>query len=109
MSHKAKNKRALKVIYSDIENAVEQKKYATLKALLLEWASHKTEKKVSNSDEFSCCFTELTEVMNTIDKQLYSPNSIIVWDFAELLSLLKQQQVPKAEKDINTELESLYR
>ncbi|EGG93797.1 BatD [gamma proteobacterium IMCC1989] len=108
-SHKAKNKRALKVIYSDIENAVEQKKYATLKALLLEWASHKTEKKVSNSDEFCHYFTELSEVMSTIDKQLYSPNSIIVWDFTELLSLLKQQQVPKADKDINTELESLYR
>jgi hypothetical protein len=109
LSNKTKNKRALKAIYSDIDNAVKNKQYTTLKALLLEWASHKTEEDVTNNDEFCHYFTELSEVMSTIDKQLYSPNSIIVWDFTELLSLLKQQQVPKADKDINTELESLYR
>jgi hypothetical protein len=104
----AKNKRSLKIIYSDIESAVENKQYVALKALLLEWARHKTKENVTNSDEFYRYFTELSEVMSTIDKQLYSPNSIVVWDFAELLNLLKQQKAPKTETANNAELEGLY-
>ena len=108
LSNKTKNKRALKAIYSDIDNAVKNKQYTTLKALLLEWASHKTEEDVTNSDDFCHFFTELSEVMNTIDKQLYSPNSIVVWDFAELLNLLKKQEHSQIANNDTSALQPLH-
>jgi hypothetical protein len=90
-SHENK-KRSLKVVYNDIEHAVEKKQYPTIKVLLLEWASHKTEKKVNNSDELIGYFTELAVVVKAVDKQLYSPHAINVCDFSQLVSMLQKQE-----------------
>jgi hypothetical protein len=100
--------RAINGIYKELEQRIEQQQWQAVKALVLEWASAKSQYAVNNSDEFINAFPDLAQAMQMLDKQLYSP-AIVVWDFAELLSLLKQQQSRKPEKDIDTGLESLYR
>jgi len=111
-NHKRKRKntktRAINGIYKELEQTIEQQQWQTVKALVLEWASAKSQYAVNNSDEFINAFPDLAQAMQMLDKQLYSP-AIVVWDFAELLSLLKQQQSLKPEKGIDTELKSLYR
>ncbi|MFT6102641.1 MAG: hypothetical protein ACJA2B_001084 [Candidatus Endobugula sp.] len=100
--------RAINDIYKELEQAIEQQQWQTVKALVLEWASAKSQYAVNNSDEFINAFPDLAQAMQMLDKQLYSP-AIVVWDFVELLGLLKQQQTPKTEKNVDTGLENLYR
>lgn len=107
MSHSTK-KRALNTIYNELEQAIEQQQWRTVKALVLEWASVKNQHAVSNSDEFIDTFPELAQAIQMVDKQLYSP-AIVVWDFTELLSLLKQQQTQKIDRNVDSGLANLYR
>jgi hypothetical protein len=101
-------KRALNSIYKELDQAIAKQQWHTVKALILEWASAKSQYAVSNSDEFTNIFPDLAQAMQMIDKQLYSP-AIVIWDFAELLVLLKQQQTPKTERNVDAGLENLYR
>jgi hypothetical protein len=101
-------KRAINSVYKEIEQAIAQQQWQVVKVLVLEWASTKSQHNVGNSEAFINTFPDLAQAMQMLDKQLYSP-AIVVWDFAELLGLLKQQQVPTAESSIDSALESLYR
>ncbi|MFT5421593.1 MAG: hypothetical protein ACI9D5_002351 [Candidatus Endobugula sp.] len=104
-----KNTPSLKTLYRNIEQAIEKKAWLQLKHLLAEWASLVAQTSIHSNEGIIQHFPELEPALVTLDKQLYSENTVVVWDFAPLLALLKKQSAGKTSKASNDEkLTSLY-
>jgi hypothetical protein len=103
-----KRTQSLKPIYQKIEQAVEQQKWNQLKPLLHQWASIKTHANIQNNDDITHYFPELQQVLISLDKQLYSENGNIVWDFKQLIAILKQQKVATGHTSEEQHLSALY-
>jgi hypothetical protein len=104
-----KNTTSLKTLYRNIEQAIEEKAWLQLKYLLAEWASLTTQTPIHSNEEITQYFPELEPALATLDKQLYSENTVVVWDFAQLVVILKKQSAGKISKVSNDDkLKSLY-
>ncbi|ODS23403.1 hypothetical protein AB835_08950 [Candidatus Endobugula sertula] len=75
----------------DIEQAIKQQQWRVLKTHLLQWASLVTQQPIKNSGDLIHYFPDLEEALSILDKQLYSESNVVIWDFKEMLPLLKQQ------------------
>jgi len=105
---KRKQRDVTRVNYQAIETAIDQQAWHQVRTLLLAWASNKTDTAITTTDEFIEYFPELAEIMHSLDKQLYSPNAVVVWDTKQLIDMLKKQ--PNSPKKANSSdlLDPLY-
>ncbi len=104
-----KQGKTLQQHYQKIERAIEEQQWHQLPTLIIEWASIKTNTDIHNQDTVVAHFPHLREALESLNKQLYSKNSIVVWDFSLLLPLLKQQKEKKRSKrSAAQELTTLY-
>lgn len=99
---------SLKTTYHQIEQAIDGKAWHSIKPLLQQWASIKANAVINSNDDIVQYFPDLEQALIALDKQLYSEGAIVVWDFKQLVPLLKQQKLIHAHKEKGQTLADLY-
>jgi hypothetical protein len=99
---------ALASIYRDMDTAIKQQQWRTLKSLTLQWCSVKTRSSIHHTDEVILHFPSLEDILTQLDKQLYSTNTESIGDYSQWVTVLKQQVSTKKTPSNHAPLHHLY-
>ncbi len=99
---------SLSQIYTTIEQAIDQQQWHELAPLLQQWASIKTEEKITTNSDIIHHFPQLKPLFDALDKQLYSKSSIAAWDKEVIIPLLKKQTISDTKNNKKQPLSQLY-
>lgn len=102
------SKKALPAIYQQMETAITQEQWAVLLPLIYQWASITSQQTISNTTDVTNHFPDLTPLLDSLNKQLYSASSVVAWDAKTLIDLLKRQSVNRNKDYENKGLADLY-